>query len=76
MFVYQIKEHAKAIKKHFGVKPTTFRNIELIYSDTLGDTVASLGYTTMLTEGAKYILGWKSTNFVYTHAINEMLKWL
>ena len=75
-FIYQIKEHAKAIKKHFGIKPTTFRNTELIYSDSIGDTVASLGYTTMLTEGAKHILGWKSSNFVYTNAINPKLKLL
>ena len=75
-FVYQVKEHAKAIKKHFGVKPTTFRNTELIYSDSIGETVASLGYTTMLTVGAKHILGWKSSKFVYTNAINPKLKLL
>lgn len=75
-FIYQVKEHAKAIKKHFGVKPVTFRNTELIYSDSIGDIIASLGYTTMLTEGAKHILGWKSSNFVYTNAINPKLKLL
>ena len=75
-FKNQVKEHAAAIKKHFGVKPKTFRNTELIYSDTIGEAVADMGYTTMLTEGAKHILGWKSPNFLYTNAINPKLKLL
>ena len=75
-FKNQVKEHAAAIKKHFGVKPKTFRNTELIYSDTIGEAVAEMGYTTMLTEGAKHILGWKSPNFLYTNAINPKLKLL
>ena len=75
-FKNQVKEHAAAIKKHFGVKPKTFRNTELIYSDTIGETVAAMGFNTMLTEGAKHILGWKSPNFLYTNAINPKLKLL
>ena len=75
-FKNQVKEHCAAIKKHFGVKPKTFRNTELIYSDTIGETVAAMGFNTMLTEGAKHILGWKSPNFLYTNAINPKLKLL
>ena len=75
-FKQQVKDHSKLIESTFGVKPVTFRNTELIYSDTIGATVASMGYTTMLTEGAKHILGWKSPNFVYTNAINPRLRLL
>ena len=75
-FKNQVKEHCAAIKKHFGVKPKTFRNTELIYSDTIGETVAAMGFNTMLTEGAKHILGWKSPNYLYTNAINPKLKLL
>ena len=75
-FKNQVKEHSAAIKKHFGVKPKTFRNTELIYSDAIGETVAAMGFNTMLTEGAKHILGWKSPNFLYTNAINPKLKLL
>ncbi|MEG1898761.1 MAG: glycoside hydrolase family 57 protein [Bacteroidales bacterium] len=75
-FILQVKEHAAAIKKHFGVKPVAFRNTELIYSDKIGETVAKMGYHTMLTEGAKHILGWKSPNYVYTNAINPRLRLL
>lgn len=75
-FKAQVKEHAAAIKRHFGVTPKAFRNTELIYSDTIGETVAGMGYNVMLTEGAKHILGWKSPNYVYTNAINPKLKLL
>ncbi len=75
-FIRQVKEHAAAIRRYFGVIPAAFRNTELIYSDKIGITVASMGYTTMLTEGAKHILGWKSPNFVYTNAANPRLRLL
>ena len=73
-FKNQVKEHSALIQKLFGVKPVTFRNTELIYSDSIGETVASMGFKAMLTEGAKHILGWKSPDFVYTNAINPRLK--
>ncbi|MCI2121425.1 MAG: glycoside hydrolase family 57 protein [Bacteroidales bacterium] len=73
-FGKQVKEHCDAIKGYFGQKPTAFRNTELIYSDSIGAAVADMGFTTMLTEGAKHILGWKSPNFEYTNAINPKLK--
>ncbi len=75
-FKQQVKDHSKLIESTFGVKPVTFRNTELIYSDAIGATVASMGYTAMLTEGAKHILGWKSPNFIYTNAINPRLRLL
>ncbi len=73
-FVRQIKMHQQKIKELFGVYPQTFRNTELIYSDEIGATIADLGFNTMITEGAKHILGWKSPNYVYTNAINPRLK--
>ncbi len=75
-FGRQVKLHEEKIKKYFNVVPTVFRNTELIYSDEIGATVASMGYKAMLTEGAKHILGWKSPNYVYTNAINPKLKLL
>ncbi|MBP9987006.1 MAG: glycoside hydrolase family 57 protein [Bacteroidales bacterium] len=75
-FKAQVKMHAKTIESTFGVKPTAFRNTELIYSDTVGEMVAGMGYHTMLTEGPKHILGWKSPNYIYTNAINPKLRLL
>jgi len=75
-FKSQIEQHSNRIESLFGKKPKVFRNTELIYSDELGDMVADLGYKTMITEGAKHILGWKSPNYVYKSATNPNLKLL
>ena len=56
--------------------PKAFRNTELIYSDAIGEMVYEMGFKTMLTEGAKHVLGWKSPNFVYTGATAPKLKLL
>jgi|GEM_PF-6466992 len=73
-FIEQVKAHDDKVFQLFGVKPTTFRNTELIYSDFIGEMVAEMGYKAMLTEGAKHILGWKSPNFLYYNAYNPKLK--
>ena len=75
-FELQVKRHSTAIKELFGKKPVTFRNTSLIYSDKIGKRVADLGFKTMLTDGAKHVLGWKSPNFVYKNALDENLNLL
>ena len=64
-FKHQVAKHKEAIEKYFGVTPTTFRNTELIYSDSLANMVGDLGFKTILTEGAKHVLGWQSPNYLY-----------
>lgn len=73
-FEKQVDCHSKHIESLFGQKPKTFRNTELIYSDEIGDMVAEMGYKSMLTEGAKHILGWKSPNYLYCSVKNPKLK--
>ena len=75
-FTNQIKRQSALIEELFGVKPVTFRNTEQIYSDEIGEMVAKMGYTTMLTEGARHVMGWKSLNYVYANSINPKLKLL
>ncbi len=75
-FKTQVEMHRAKIKELFGVNPVTFRNTELIYSDQIGEKVAKMGFKTMLTEGAKHILGWKSPNYVYANPIKPNLKLL
>ncbi len=75
-FSNQVNMHSKRIQTLFGQKPTTFRNTELIYSNDIGDIVFELGYRTMITEGAKHILGWKSPNRMYCSATSPKLKLL
>ena len=73
-FVEQVKLHTKTIKEEFGKKPVAFRNTELIYSDQIGEMVSELGFKTILAEGAKHVLGWKSPDFIYTNAIDNRLR--
>ncbi len=75
-FKRQVQEHDAMIKELFGVSPTTFRNTELVYSNSIAGQVLEMGYKTMLTEGAKQLLGWKSPNFLYCSAPHQRLKLL
>ena len=72
-FKHQIKKQEDKLQTLFGVKPTVFRNTELIYSDDISEVVYEMGYRGMLTEGAKHILGWKSPNYMYASAVQPDL---
>ncbi|MFI3306372.1 MAG: glycoside hydrolase family 57 protein [Rikenellaceae bacterium] len=75
-FCQEVERHSAMIESEFGVKPTAFRNTELIYSDQIAELVANMGYKTMLAEGARHVMGWKSPNFVYASALNQKLRLL
>lgn len=75
-FENQVMRHGDKIEALFGQRPRTFRNTELIYSDHVGDMVEQMGYNTVLTEGTKHILGWKSPNFIYSNPLKQNLKLL
>ena len=75
-FKHQVDKHRAAIEEHFGVTPKAFRNTELIYSDAIGAQVADMGFTTMLTEGARHIMGWRSPDYVYNCDLRPELKLL
>ena len=73
-FRHQVEKHVKTIEDHFGMTPNAFRNTELIYSDSIGRQVYDLGFKTVLTEGARHILGWKSPDYIYTDPAETRLK--
>ncbi len=75
-FFKQVKQQNERLEQLIGYKPKTFRNTELIYSDGIGEMVYEMGFKTMLTEGAKQILGWKSPNYLYCNATEPKLKLL
>ena len=74
LFAKQVKMHDDLIEELFQQRPKVFRNSELIYSDELGDLIYRMGFETILTEGAKHILGWKSPNYLYCNALNPRQK--
>ncbi len=75
-FRHQVLRHKQAIKDIFGQEPKAFRNTELIYSDSIGEQVYEMGFKTMLTEGARHILGWRSPDYLYCNDRQEGLKLL
>ncbi|MDH8701813.1 alpha-amylase [Dysgonomonadaceae bacterium PH5-43] len=75
-FKRQVKKHQDKIKTLFGKKPTTFCNPELIYCDEIVDDIIDMGFKTMLIEGAKHVLGWKSPNYLYSSAVAPELNLL
>ena len=74
LFAKQVNAHDDLIEEYFGQRPKVFRNSEMIYSDELGDLIYRMGFETVLTEGAKHILGWKSPNYLYCNALNPRQK--
>lgn len=75
-FKRQVQEHSDTIKELFGKTPTAFRNTELVFSNSIAGQVLEMGYKTMITEGAKQTLGWKSPNYLYCSAPHQRLKLL
>lgn len=67
-FRSQVEMHSRKIKMMFGQEPKVFRNTELIYSDEIATEVEEMGFSGIITEGAKHILGWKSPNYLYNSA--------
>lgn len=65
-FCEQVERHAKAIKKLFGIKPRTFRNTELVYSNEISEVVRKLGFRAILAEGADRLLEGRTPNIIYT----------
>ncbi|MEA3255597.1 MAG: glycoside hydrolase family 57 protein [Candidatus Altiarchaeota archaeon] len=75
-FLKQVELHRSRIKELFGYKPTVFRNTELIYNNYLAYVAEEMGYKGVLAEGADYILGWRSPNFLYKPAGTRDMKLL
>ena len=75
-FTEQVRLQEKLLQEVFGVKPTTFCNTGMIYSDEIGEWLFEMGYKTVLTEGAKHILAWKEPGYLYCNPFQTDLKLL
>lgn len=65
-FVSQVQAQEDRIHRLFGVRPSVFRNTELIYNNDLARYIAQMGrHKAVLCEGIDAILGDRSPNFVY-----------
>jgi alpha-amylase len=66
-FEIQVLKHVEAIEKHLGVRPTVFRNTELIYNDEIGRRISMLGFNGIFVDGVRRAIGNQSPHHIYRH---------
>lgn len=76
VFRDEVRLQAAKIKEYFGQEPKVLRNSALIYSNDIGAIAADMGFKGMLTEGARHVLGWKSSHYLYHCTQDPKLKLL
>ncbi len=64
-FIAQVKMHKQTVKSLLGYSTKVFENTELLYNNSVAETIADLGYKGIFMEGAEKILEKRSPNFVY-----------
>ncbi len=74
-FRRQVDMHVSAMKEAglVDVRPAVFRNTELIYDDRIASMVEGMGFSVVLTEGARVLLGGGRPGRVYRAAGCERL---
>jgi alpha-amylase len=72
----QVEKHIKTIESTFGCKPVSFMNANMLYSNQTAEFAHQMGFTTILTEGAKQALGWRSPDYVYASKAHPEIKLL
>ena len=75
-FKDQVQAHTERISDMFDQKPRTFRNTELIYNNDVAAAAETMGFETILAEGADRILDGKSPNRVYLPAGCKNIRFL
>ena len=73
-FAIQVNRHTEVMERLLGVRPTVFRNTELIYSDRLGEMIQQQGFQGVYVDGVQKILGQRSPNKLYSHPFADGLK--
>lgn len=65
-FKEQVALHTKALRSFFKCKPVVFRNTEALFTNEIAKLVEDMGYKGMVMEGFERILGWRSSNYLYS----------
>jgi alpha-amylase len=73
-FEIQVLEHSEKILEHFQVRPTVFRNSNLIYNDEIGRRINMMGFEGVLIEGSEGVLKQNSAHRLYEHRDSNGLK--
>ncbi|MGA0868801.1 MAG: glycoside hydrolase family 57 protein [Planctomycetota bacterium] len=75
-FAAQVRAQRDLVEDLFGVRPTTFRNTELILDESVAAQVEALGFDALLGEGADPLLGDRQPFWPYRPRGCERLKLL
>ena len=71
---YALQMHRNKVAEMFGVSSSALWNTELLYSDEIAALAYKLGYKTVMTEGAKHVLSWKSPDKIYNSTVGPKQK--
>jgi glycogen synthase len=65
----QVSLHRVKMEEIFGIKPSSFRNTELMYNNEIADVVADMGFKAMLCEKRDDMYGLKDGKLISPNAI-------
>jgi len=71
-FEIQVLDQVAKLHEHFGVRPTVFRNTELIYNNDIAHRAEALGFSGVLADGAERLLHLRSPHHVYAAPDSNM----
>jgi alpha-amylase len=64
-FRKQVTDHRSVMEEFSRNFSDVFYNTGLIYNDRIGEKAAAMGFGGLIAEGARHILGWRSSGKVY-----------
>jgi alpha-amylase len=73
-FETQILQHVEKLDHFLGIRPTIFRNTELIYSDEIGRRISNIGFNGVFCDGLEKVLGHRSPHHLYSHPADNGLQ--
>lgn len=71
-FESQVLEHSAKMQAYLGLRPTVFRNTELIYSNDIASRAAALGFKGIFCDGIEQVLGYRSPHHLYAHPNDDI----
>jgi len=65
-FIHQVGRHAGLVEGLAGRRPRVFASTEYVFNSALTDTLRTLGFIALYSEGYDHLLSAKSPNYVYS----------
>lgn len=72
-FKNQVKLHSNLMKKHFGILPKFFKNVNFGYGENLENVIFEMGFDGIFTDNTHNIFDMNDSGFIYKSDINNLL---